>query len=77
MVLKHVAVFGMMGVTFFVQWQLHPAMRRLQMVQIKGAAGRFSADQATLARQEARLLWLNLLCGLLVLLFTAIATAVS
>lgn len=72
---KHLAVLGMMGFGLYIQWRIHPALARLNLLAAKNpetAAG----GREKLAQREARLLRLNLLCAVAVLFFTAIATAV-
>lgn len=70
--LKHIAFLGMVAITTYVQAILYPAISRLQLLSQAAAA----SESATLQRQEIRLLRLNLFCAALVLLFTAIATAI-
>lgn len=79
MLLKHAAVVALMGVGLYVQLQVHPAMARLQLLREKKpqtAAATAAAEQSALMQREQRLLWVNLVCAALVLLFTAVATAV-
>ncbi|MEM7112191.1 MAG: hypothetical protein AAF614_07140 [Chloroflexota bacterium] len=70
MLFKHIAYVGIVAIAAYMQFSLHPAMERLTLLGNKTAA------QAKLQQQEQRLLRLNLICAVLVLLFTAIATAV-
>jgi uncharacterized membrane protein len=73
--LKHIAFLGMVGITVYLQGWLYPALKRLALL----AAQRpdlAQVEQAQLARQEVRLLRLNLVCAALVLFFTAVATAI-
>lgn len=75
MLLKHVAFVGMVAVSFYTQAYLHPAMDRVALLletKPKVAEG----ELALLAQREKRLLQLNVGCALLVLLFTAVATAI-
>ncbi len=67
MLLKHLAIIVMMGLTLFVQFNVHPAVKR-QML------GKQSTTQ--LIGRDITLLRLNLLLALIILLFTAVATAV-
>jgi uncharacterized membrane protein len=73
--LKHI-IFGVMVIiTVYVQAILYPAMTRLSLLEEKRpnlAAG----ERERLGRQEGRMLRLNMLCAVLVLLLTAIATAI-
>jgi hypothetical protein len=73
--IKHVAVLGMMGFGVYIQWRLHPALARLVLVEKKHPESA-SKERDKLAKQEARLLRLNLVCAVAVLFFTAVATAV-
>ncbi len=72
--LKHIAVLGMMVFGLYAQWRLHPALARLALLEQK-KADLAEAERDRLTRQEGLVLRLNLACALLVLLFTAIATA--
>jgi putative copper export protein len=73
--LKHIAFVGMVAITVYLQATLYPAMKRTRLLadrRPKLAA----AEEEQLARQEVRLLRLNLVCAVVVLFFTAVATAV-
>ncbi len=75
MLLKHIAYGGMVVLTVYLQFGLHPAMSRLALLaetQPETAA----AERDKLAAREIRYLRLNVLAAMLVLLFTAVATAV-
>lgn len=73
MLLKHLAVLGMAVIAAYVALSLEPARRRLDLL---AAADRLDdAVRESLRNRRARLVILNLGCGLLTLLFTAIATA--
>lgn len=75
MLLKHVAFVALVLLTAYQQWRVWPEMARVAL--LAAAKPQLAAvEQAALQRQEMRLLWLNLSCALLVLLFTAVATAV-
>lgn len=74
MLLKHIAYVGMVAITFYLQFVLYPEIERYRLMQgIKRDAG---SENVALLAQDKRLLWLNFGCALLVLLFTAIMTAV-
>lgn len=73
--LKHIAVVGMMGVGAYLQMRLYPAVQRTLLWAEKRPT-LATADQEKLKQQEIYLLRLNLACAGFVLLFTAIATAV-
>jgi putative copper export protein len=72
--IKHLAVLGMMGFGLYIQWRVHPALERTALL-----AGRrpevAEAEREKLVQQENRLLRLNLVCAAAVLLCTAVATA--
>jgi uncharacterized membrane protein len=72
---KHIAVLGMMGFGLYAQWRLHPALTRLVLLE-KKEPKLASLERDRLAMKEARLLRLNLICAVAVLFFTAVATAV-
>lgn len=75
MLLKHIAYAGMVALTAWLQFMLYPAMARLALLmetQPEVAA----AEHDKLAAREIRYLRLNVLAAMLVLLFTAMATAV-
>jgi len=75
MLLKHISYGGMVALTAYLQFVLYPAMSRLALLT-ESRPELAEAETAKLARQEIRLLRLNLVCAMAVLLFTAIATAV-
>ncbi len=75
MLLKHIAFVGMVIITVYVQAILYPAMSRAAILA-QQRPQLAQNEQATLARREMSLLRLNLACAVLVLLFTAVATAV-
>ncbi|MFT5195067.1 MAG: hypothetical protein ACI9EW_001633 [Cellvibrionaceae bacterium] len=75
MLLKHVAYAGMVGVTFYLQFSIYPAIDRLQLLAAKKPE--FAAeDQQQLHSREIQLLRVNVVCAVFVLLFTAVMTAV-
>ena len=73
--LKHVAFLGMVAITAYVQASLYPAMSRAALLAERRPQ-LAATEEARLVQRETRLLRLNLLCAAVVLLFTAIATAV-
>ena len=73
--LKHIAFIGMVAIMAYVQFVLYPGMDRLQLLGDKRPL-LAETEQAKLSRREIMMLRLNLVCAVLVLLFTAIATAV-
>jgi len=73
--IKHLAVIGMMAFVIYIQWRIQPALARLSLLENKQPM--LAADKREkLARQEVRLLRLNLICAVAVLFFTAVATAI-
>lgn len=72
MFLKHVAVLGMVGCGVWLQGSLQPELARLML---KMERGHPTPELEPLRRRELTVLRLNLACAVLVLLFTAIATA--
>lgn len=75
LLVKHIAVLGMMIFGFYVQWRIHPALARLALLEHKRPE-LAQAEREQLALKENRLLRLNLLCAAIVLFFTALATAI-
>jgi len=73
--IKHLTVIAMMGFGLYLQWRVHPAMERINLLAGKKPE-LAKAERESLIKQEARLLRLNLICAAAVLFFTAIATAV-
>ncbi len=72
MLAKHVAVIGLTVGGLWMQFRLQPAMERVMLLEGKVSA---ESDLSSVQRQAKRLLRLNLFLAILVLLFTAIATA--
>lgn len=73
--IKHVAVLGMMVFGLYVQWRLHPALDRMTLLE-KQRPELAGSERQKLAQKEIRLLRLNLVCAVAVLFFTAVATAI-
>jgi uncharacterized membrane protein len=73
--IKHIAVGGMILIGGYVQWRVHPALGRLALLAEKRPE-LAAAERDSLNRQELRLIRLNLVCAAAILLFTAVATAV-
>lgn len=71
---KHLAFVGMVIIGGYVQWSLYPAISRVELL-VKNRPALAAAEEAKLNKKELRLLKLNLLCAVLVLFFTAVATA--
>jgi uncharacterized membrane protein len=70
--LKHLAIFGMVMVGATLQWGILPAQERAALLR---ARGKDAPDLERLERRERLLNMVNLLLGGLVLAFTALATA--
>jgi uncharacterized membrane protein len=72
MLLKHLAVGGMVVVGAIMQWQLTPAIERARLLASHQSG---QGDLPALRTRERRLSRLDLALGILVLLLTALATA--
>lgn len=73
--IKHLAVIGMMIFGIYIQWHIQPALARLSLLEKKQPT--VAADERKkLTQHEVRLLRLNVLCAVAVLFFTAVATAI-
>ena len=68
--IKHIAVGGMILVGGYMQWGVQPELARLATLE---ARGRPAPEIETLRRRELWLTRLNLICGMLVLGLTALA----
>jgi uncharacterized membrane protein len=73
--LKHLAFFGMVAITIYLQAVLYPAVSRHQLLS-QSWAETLGTSSAALQQKEIRLLRLNLLCATAVLFCTAVATAI-
>jgi len=71
--LKHVALAGMVLCAVLLQWRVAPALERLGWLLERERGD--AAEWARLRRQEVRLARISVALGLLVLFFTAWATA--
>jgi hypothetical protein len=67
---KHLAVGGMMLIGGYMQWGVQPALARLALLEARGLP---APEADRLRRRELLLTRLNLFCGLLVLALTAAA----
>ena len=72
---KHIAVIGMMVFGIAIQWRIQPALARLAILEGKQPE-MANAEREKLRRQEIRLLRINMVFAALVLFFTAVATAI-
>ena len=70
---KHVAVLGMIIVAGFITFSVQPALKRNALLIANGLSD--EQQLARLQQQQARLSWTNLVLSVLVLLFTAVASA--
>ena len=70
---KHIAVLGMIVVAGFITFSVQPALKRNALLIANGLTD--EQQLARLQQQQARLTWTNLILSVLVLLFTAIASA--
>jgi putative copper export protein len=70
---KHVAVFGMIVAAAFITFSVQPALKRNALLIANGLSD--EAQIVRLQRQQTRLTRINLVLGVLVLLFTAVASA--
>jgi len=71
--LKHIAIAGMFICGLALQYWVTPALERASLLAERGKGD--ATEWARLRRNEVRLTWLNLILGVLVLAFTAWATA--
>lgn len=71
--LKHLAFIVMIVISAIMQWQVLPALERATLLRKRG---KDVPDLARLQRRERQLLTINLILGVIVLFFTAIAVAV-
>ena len=70
--LKHVVFLGMAGLSAYLTWGVTPAFRRGIMLQERGVD---APDLRALEQKNLRLIRVNLVMGLIVLGFTALARA--
>ena len=73
--LKHIAYIGMIAITAYIQAVLYPAMSRAAfLAEQKPELGAAESDK--IQNREILLLRVNLILAVIVLFFTALATAV-
>jgi len=70
LLLKHLAIGGMIAIGVYLRWVLQPALARLALLEARGQA---TPEVETWRGREITLTRLNLVCGLLVLALTAVA----
>lgn len=73
MLFKHIAFAGMVVAGLLLQFGVAPALERASLLAERGKGD--PAEWERLRRREVRLTWINVALGLLVLAFTAWATA--
>ncbi|MCS6872746.1 MAG: CopD family protein [Anaerolineae bacterium] len=73
MLVKHIAVIGMIGVGAVMQFGVLPALERASLL---AARGKESGEVERLRLREQRLTTINLILGAITLACTAIATAI-
>ena len=71
--LKHVAILGMLVAGVLLQWRVMPALDRANLLVRRGKE---APDLERLQRRERQLLAVSCILGIVVLFFTAVATAV-
>ena len=76
MLIKHIAFVLLVAVMAYMQFGLFPAFDRAEMLREKRPS-LAQSEQEKLARQEKRLLWVNIICAAVILFSTAVATAVG
>lgn len=74
MLLKHLAIAGMVVCGLVLQYGVTPALERASLLLERGKGD--AAEWERLRRREVRLTWLNVVLGIAVLGFTAWATAI-
>ena len=72
---KHLLFLVMAGLSVFMSWGVLPKLKRLAIQLHRLDAEALSSQAGNLLRQEALLLRLNLILGVLILAFTALARA--
>lgn len=73
--IKHIAVAGMMIFGLYAQWRIHPALARLVLLESKQPT-LAARERQQLVKRENWLIVFSLVCAVAVLFFTAIATAI-
>ena len=76
MLAKHIAFLGMIGASAYLQMRVLPAIDRVQLYRRREQPLPAGLDDIALQQQETQLIRLSGGLGLLVLAFTAVATAV-
>jgi uncharacterized membrane protein len=68
--IKHIVFFGMIAVSAALTWGITPKLKR---VALKKARGLEVPEEPILLKRATRLIYLNLILGVIVLVFTALA----
>lgn len=75
MLVKHIAFVLLIAVMAYLQFSFYPAIERTKVLAEKRPS-LAATEQAKLSKREKQLLWANLLCAVVILFCTAVATAV-
>ena len=75
MLLKHIAYVLLVAAMVYLQFGFYPAIDRARVLAEKRPS-LAESEQAKLGKQENRLLWVNVICAVVILFCTAVATAV-
>ena len=70
--IKHILFLGMIGISAYLTWGVLPSLRRIALQQAKGLQ---PEEAEKLQQREVLLLRINLVLGILILGFTALARA--
>jgi uncharacterized membrane protein len=70
LLLKHIIFIGMIVVSAYISWFIHPNLERAAILR---AAGRDSGNEIHIANRLQKMVRLNMILGLLTLAFTAYA----
>ena len=68
--LKHIVIFGMVGVSAYITWNVAPTLQR---AALRRSAGASEHEEQILGARLQRLILINLVLGFVVLAFTALA----
>jgi hypothetical protein len=74
--LKHIAIVGMVMAGAIMQWGIIPALDRAALYLQRGKPIPASLNVEALRRRERALIMANAVLGVLVLVFTAVATSI-
>jgi uncharacterized membrane protein len=70
--IKHILFLGMIGISAYLTWGVLPSLRRIALLRAKGIE---PEEAEKLQQREVLLLRINLILGVLILGFTALARA--